>query len=94
MREHELKTLADYWDALASGEKNFEVRRDDRGFQKGDLLTLVRVEWREHGSGGKRLVETTFCGRARVLNRKITYVLTGGQFGIEPGYVVLGLKKA
>lgn len=24
---------------------------------------------------------------------KITYVLTGGQFGIEPGYVVLGLKK-
>jgi hypothetical protein len=21
----------------------------------------------------------------------ITYVLTGGQFGIEPGYVVLGL---
>lgn len=30
----------------------------------------------------------------RVLNRKITYVLTGGQFGIEPGYVVLGLKKA
>lgn len=93
MREHELKTLADYWDALASGEKNFEVRRDDRGFQKGDLLTLVRVEWREHGSGGKRLVETTFDGRARVLHRKITYVLTGGQFGIEPGYVVLGLKK-
>ncbi len=94
MTEHILKTMDVYWNAIERGEKNFEVRRDDRGFQKGDVLILRRVEWREHGSGGKRLVETTFDGRARVLHRKITYVLTGGQFGIEPGYVVLGLKKA
>ena len=25
---------------------------------------------------------------------EITYILTGGQFGIEPGYVVLGLGTA
>ena len=27
-----------------------------------------------------------------VLRKKITYILTGGQFGIEPGYVVMGLE--
>ncbi len=27
------------------------------------------------------------------LYRRITCVLSGGQFGIEPGYVVLGLDK-
>ena len=28
------------------------------------------------------------------LRRRITYILTGGQLGIEPGYVVLGLEQA
>ena len=34
---HELKTLPKYFDAIVVGEKTFEVRRDDRGFQKGPL---------------------------------------------------------
>jgi hypothetical protein len=36
-REHDLKCLPDYFVALENGDKTFEVRRDDRGFQKGDL---------------------------------------------------------
>ena len=96
MAEHVLKTLADYWDAVARGEKNFEVRRDDRGFQKGDVLVLRRMEWRERLMGRKELVETrdNLSNARREIRRKVTYVLTGGQLGIEPGYVVLGLKKA
>lgn len=43
MVEHVLKTLPDYFDAVARGEKTFEVRRDDRGFQKGDILVLHRL---------------------------------------------------
>jgi len=27
------------------------------------------------------------------LRRKVTFILTGGRFGIEPGYVVMGMKK-
>lgn len=96
MKEHRLKTIADYWDALASGEKNFEVRRDDRGFQKGDVLILMRVEWHTLPNADKRLIFSPGGARGGVceIRRKITYVLTGGQLGIEPGYVVLGLKKA
>jgi hypothetical protein len=77
--DHKLKTWPDYFHALERG-KNFEVRRDDRGFQKGDVLWL-----REFNP--KLRVYTGNGHFAR-----ITYILTGGQFGIEPGYVVLGLE--
>lgn len=75
MAEHTLKTLPDYWDAISGGEKNFEVRRDDRGFQKGDVLVLQRLN------------------SLHEIRCEITYILRGGQFGIEPGYVVMGIKK-
>ena len=76
---HELKTWAPYFDAVTSGAKPFEVRRDDRGFQRGDFVWLVET-LRGHGTP-----------TGREAQYEITYVLTGGQFGVEPGYVVLGL---
>lgn len=90
MVDHILKTLPDYWYAIERGEKPFEVRRDDRGFQKGDILILRRLEKTSTGSLRLDYSQDSYHD----LHRKITYVLTGGQFGIEPGYVVLGLKKA
>lgn len=87
---HILKTLPNYWDAVKSGDKTFEVRKDDRGFQKGDILILRRLvrvgnyyeEHRDNDEGKPTYHELT---------RRISYILTGGQFGIEPGCVVLGL---
>lgn len=94
MTEHILKTLSPYWHAVNDGVKNFEVRRDDRGFQKGDVLILRRVEYRAIPSGGSRVVECRSGDNLPYdLRCKITYVLTGGQLGIEPGYVVMGIKK-
>ena len=101
MRTHILKVEHEYMDALKSGEKKFEVRRDDRGFQKGDRLILCR--WGKCRSNGSsygymnddgRVVSTSNWSYSAIdsVERKITYILTGGQFGIEPGYVVLGLK--
>lgn len=86
MKEHKLKTWPDYWDAVSSGEKTFEVRRDDRGFQKGDVLVLEKYEIGHgyHTEPGNRLKVCT-------LRRRVTWILTGGRFGIEPGYVVMGL---
>lgn len=84
--EHKLKCWPNYFDAIERGEKNFEVRRDDRGFQKGDVLLLERYE---PGKG----YTTDGVGKWKKLRREITYVLTGGQFGIQPGFVVLGLKE-
>lgn len=43
MTTHKLKTWPRFFDAIASGAKTYEVRLDDRGFQKGDAVVLE--EW-------------------------------------------------
>ena len=85
--EHKLKTLPAYWDAVERGEKTFEVRRDDRGFQKGDVVVLQKYEI------GYGYFPDPSQGKFSWLELRFTvgWILTGGQFGIEPGYVVFGL---
>jgi hypothetical protein len=90
-QEHTLKTWPTYYDAIARGEKPFDVRRDDRGFQKGDVIILQRTGEGQHN---RHEVDYGYDLKPRFqLRRTITYILTGGQFGIEPGYVVLGLAE-
>ncbi len=93
---HTLKTLPVYWDAVERGDKTFEVRRDDRGFQKGDHVALVRHDGVGLAPpGGFRHNEFSVDALTRsTLDRRIRYILTGGQLGIEPGYVVLQLEVA
>lgn len=78
---HDLKTLDRYYDAIEDGRKTFEVRLNDRAFQTGDILRLRKVNDKGY------YVDYT----AAWIERRITYILQGGQFGIEPRYCVLGL---
>jgi ASC-1-like (ASCH) protein len=78
-RVHRLKVLDVYWGPLESGEKPFEVRWNDREFQRGDHLEFVKVD--------RDGIELPCI----LQYRTISYVLTGGRFGIEAGWVVLGL---
>ena len=80
MSSHELKTWSGYYNLVVSGAKTFEVRRDDRGFKIGDILRL-----KEYMPS-----ETKYTGRHTDV--EVTYILTGGQFGIERGYVVMGFR--
>lgn len=83
---HELKTLARYFDAVGDGRKTFEVRKNDRAFQTGDVLELVKID----DKGYYVTPPDDRFGKTK-LRKRITYLLQGGQFGIEPGYCVLGL---
>ena len=91
MTTHELKCWPQYFDAIKRGEKNFEVRKDDRGFQAGDEVVLQRtredrhyeVEWDWTADNKRPKHELRF---------RIGWVLTGGQFGLEPGYVAFSLQ--
>jgi ASC-1-like (ASCH) protein len=85
MAEHSLKTIDIYFDAVERGEKTFEVRKNDRAFQTGDTLVLMRYENTPIG------VRPTVPFRN--ISKRITYLLQGGQFGLEPGYCVLGLGE-
>lgn len=76
---HELKTWPFSFLAVLDGSKRFEVRKDDRGFLAGDWLQLNEYD---PDTG-------TYTGR--FLLRQVTYILRGGMFGIEDGYVVMSL---
>jgi hypothetical protein len=81
---HTLKTWPEYWDAVDCGDKTFEVRRDDRNFKVGDTVQLIRWD--------KAILPANdghYC-----CTRRIVYILHGDRFGIEPGYVVMGLGGA
>lgn len=78
---HDLKVRPSLSPHVVSGDKTFEIRRDDRCFQRGEVLRLF--EWDEAwgAPGPGVLIEL----------RLITFVLRGGQYGLEPGFVALGL---
>jgi hypothetical protein len=76
---HELKCWPEYFGPVVRGEKTFEIRKEDRVFHISDWVWL-----REWSPDTKK-----HTGMSCI--RRITYILDGGQFGIEPGYVVLGL---
>ncbi len=80
MTTHELKTWPSFYDAVLSGKKTFEVRKHDRNFKVGDILLLNKWD----NSTNEYMGSQTACS--------ITYILEGGQFGIEKGYCVMGLK--
>ena len=40
MKRHYLKILPEYYSAVDSGAKTFEIRKNDRGFKVGDIITL------------------------------------------------------
>lgn len=85
---HKLKTLCQYWDAVDRGEKLFEVRNNDRSFQKGDLLILEKYDGKFYEPD-----YSAPCHPPKRIRCEVTYVLGGGRFGIDAGYVVMGIKK-
>ena len=78
MNTHELKTWPEFYEVIASGEKTFELRYDDRGFHAGDILRLR--EW--------SLEIEQYTGRE--MSVTVTYLWTG--FGLKSGWVVMGFQ--
>ncbi|MCI5157968.1 MAG: DUF3850 domain-containing protein [Candidatus Electrothrix sp. AUS1_2] len=78
MKKHELKILPEYFYAVLNREKLFEFRKNDRAYKLGDLIILR--EW--DGSSYTGRFTSPF---------QITFILSEFE-GLEPGYVVLGLR--
>lgn len=95
---HELKTWPDYFEAVWAGDKTFEIRYDDRGYQRGDVVVLR--EWDRSGlcSCLGRAHDAT-CGRytGRQVRAEIGHITAstparGQQRGFSGnGYVVFSL---
>lgn len=76
---HDLKTWPVYFRALLDGTKTFELRINDRNFALGDTLHC-----REYEPVRGEYTDRSCCF-------KITYVLNGGQMGLLPTWVIMGL---
>jgi len=76
---HELKTLPEYFNAVLSGEKTFEVRKNDRRFNKGDLLAMNEYDAKNQ----------FYTGRSCLVY--IDYILDNDDY-CKSGYVVMSIK--
>lgn len=88
---HELKTHPAYFERLFDGSKTFELRRDDRGYQPGDVLILREYDpAKDHECDQPSCSGNRWTGRA--LRKRVGFVAKGTLFGHELGeYAVLSL---
>ena len=75
---HKIKLSREFQEQILSGDKTFEVRYNDRGYQKGDYVEFYVTD--------RRNVVEPLDGKLF----EITYVLSG--WNIETGYVVFSMK--
>lgn len=80
MKAHNLKTWPEYFKEVVSGNKTFEVRKNDRDFQVGDLLILDEFDPNS---------ETGYTGYSYYV--EVIYILQGGSFGIDADTVIMGI---
>jgi hypothetical protein len=77
---HEIKCRTEYFKAIRMGYKTFEIRKNDRDYKLGDKLLLK--EWDN--------VNQKYTNMEQEVD--VIYILYGGQFGIEEGYVVMSIN--
>ena len=79
MRTHELKIKPEYFLPVFNRRKNFELRKNDRGFQVGDEIVFKEFDGQKYTGG--------------FVSRTITYVLKDcPEYGLQDGYCILGLE--
>ena len=77
---HSLKTWPEYFEKVKEGLKTFELRKNDRDFNKNDFLCLEEWDPKSEQYTQKDL----FC--------KITYILNGPSFGLSEGFCIMSIK--
>lgn len=82
MTTHDLKCLKQFMSRIQTGQKTFEIRKNDRDYQVGDVLRL-------HQYDPESKVQWNYEGRHLMITAEITYMTSAYQ---QDGYVVLGIK--
>lgn len=78
---HYIKLRFEYAGAVLCGDKNFEIRYNDRGYQKGDLVRFSVVD-EEGNRMNHELNHAMF---------EISYLVHG--YGLKDDWCVFGIKK-
>lgn len=105
---HELKTWPEPFAETLGWRKHFEFRRDDRGFELGNLLVLKEWRPRREWEGGTPYPpgfapdlgpHTADWAKqppgeytGREVRRRVWYIARGPDWGIPEGFVVMSLQ--
>lgn len=87
MSRHTLKTDPDVFEAVFTGVKTFEIRKDDRGYKDGDHLLLRETE----NSGQEMAKGAPLKFTGRLIQAHVMYVLRGPVYGLEEGWVIMSI---
>lgn len=77
---HEIKCWPEFFGKIALREKEFELRKNDRDYQVGEIIKI-----REYVPNKQRYTGSFVL-------REISYMLTNTEFGLKEGYCILQLK--
>jgi uncharacterized protein YqfB (UPF0267 family) len=98
MKLHELKIKHEYLVEIVMGRKTFELRKNDRDYQVGDLIHFVDIN--QECKGGRDIYidkvtqQITDIYIDKDALYKITYVLKDvPQYGLDKDYCILAIKK-
>lgn len=87
MKTHELKTDPAVFQSVWEGIKKFEIRKNDRDFSVGDLLTLKETMYSGEDMKGGCPLEYT----SRTVICEVNYILHGPIYGLAEGWVILAI---
>lgn len=80
MKLHELKIKNEYWVYVHQGLKTFELRKNDRDYQVGDLINF-------------KVIASNYEIQDKDVYQ-ITYILKDvKEYGLNEEYCILGIKK-
>lgn len=90
MKLHELKILHKYLVEVDLGKKTFELRKNDRDYQVGDLIRFIDVR-EDDSTANKNQIEPNIDENTLY---RITYVLKDVEkYGLDRDYCILAIKK-
>lgn len=78
MKIHHIKTIEPFYTQGKNGTKNFELRYNDRGYEKGDVLHQMQF------------VDGLITGQSFY---QIIKCVLGCYMGLEDGFVILGVEN-
>ncbi len=79
MKIHELKCHTEYFMKVVTSQKKFEIRKNDRNFEVGDVLHLKNYDPKN---------ETYLFGHCLA---EVDYIFEGQGFGVTSGYCVMSI---
>ena len=90
MAVHELKTDPNVFDDVVADTKTFEIRKDDRCYERGDYLYLRQTRYfgSQMKDEGKPLEYTGQVAMVRVLG-----VMRGPVYGLADGWCIMSIKR-